>query len=182
VKSQQTQILIAAGVVVLSLLTSLVLYVSAPNLLVRRTLFFPERPGVAARGQIAFASEGRRLRVRRGLQPKARQIVEEIILGPAKAGSQPVVPRGTVLHGVVVSRHVAYVNLSAEVLAPADADYPLLPERRVQTVAHTLYHNLPRLRLVYVLISGETPDWSRVNADPSLDFTQGVVDRRPLVR
>jgi hypothetical protein len=175
-------VLVGGAFVLFSLLVSLALYFGTADRLVRRTLFFPERPGVEARGQVTVVSEIRRLHARRGLQPKTEQIVEELILGPARAGSLPAVPPGTKLHGVVVSRRVAYVNLSPDVLAPAEIGLPLEPERRVQAIAHTLYFNFPRLRRVYVLIEGETPDWSLVKADSSLDFTNGVLDRRPLVR
>ena len=144
-----------------------------------RTLFFPSADRVSPGLAVSIAGEKRRVPAHRNLQDNAGQLVQELILGPSDPTLRPLLGPGTRLIAVVAAGRDVYVNLTADLLLSSG---PLPAEAQIQAIASNLAYNFPRVRRIYVLIDGQTPDFSPMTGDPRYDFSHGVSPRTELVQ
>ncbi len=147
-----------AGAAFLGLLAlSLVLFLAPSPGRVRRVLFFPstttrEAPGKPAR----LVAEARLLPRHRDAGRDARELVDAVLLGPARHGEAPLFPAATTVRTLVVRRGVLYVDLSAQAAFP-DPVAPVALEDAAAALRRTVRFNFPGIREIAFTVDGQVP-------------------------
>lgn len=111
-------------------------------------LFFPRDGGSKLCGESRPVLPGRG-----GMEDGARNVVEELLLGPGNTSLSPVLPRGTRVKETLYRKGRLYVDLSEDAVF---AQTPSLAEG-ISAVRKTVRYNFPTLGSVVVTIEGREP-------------------------
>jgi hypothetical protein len=147
-----------AGAAFLALLAlSLVLFLAPSPGRVRRVLFFPstttrEAPGKPAR----LVAEARLLPRHRDTNRDARELVDAVLLGPARHGEAPLFPAATSVRTLMVRHGVLYVDLSAQAAIP-DLVAPVPLADAAAALSRAVRFNFPGIREIAFTVDGQVP-------------------------
>jgi hypothetical protein len=145
---EKSVLLAAAGLLLASLLVSLLIYLF-PNSS-KRVLFFPLGEDRRLVGETRFLPR------RKGLEENIRLLVEEIILGPATPNYQRVVPQDLTVQNVILVQNTLYLSFSKEMLFAA-AELNQTVDEMIQAVGNSVLYNFPGVKSLYVFIEGQLP-------------------------
>jgi hypothetical protein len=148
---------VAGGAFLALLALSLVLFLAPAPGRIRRVLFFPstttrEAPGKPAR----LVAESRLLPRHRDTDRDARELVEAVLLGPARHGEAPLFPPQTTVRTLVARRGVLYVDLSMQAAIP-DPVAPVSLEDAAAALNRAVRFNFPGIREVAFTVDGQVP-------------------------
>jgi hypothetical protein len=148
---------VAGGAFLCLLALSLVLFLAPSPGRVRRVLFFPstttrEAPGKPAR----LVAESRLLPRHRDTDRDARELVEAVLLGPARHGEASLFPPQTTVRTLVARRGVLYVDLSMQAAIP-DPVAPVALEDAAAALKRAVRFNFPGIREVAFTVDGQVP-------------------------
>ena len=149
-------IISGVGVLLLALATFFLLE-AEHNRIHRRVLFFPvslEADKISSALQLV--GEIRYISNRNNLDDDLRELIEEIILGPANHVLRPVLPRHTKVVSALSVEHVAYINLTKDVLFN-DLLFVNSRSDSLQVIATSILYNFSYLQEVYFTIEGQEP-------------------------
>lgn len=148
----------AAGTAFLALFAlSLVLFLAPSPGRVRRVLFFPSTSTRSAPGRPArLIAEARLLPRHRDTDRDVRELVDAVLLGPARHGEAPLFPSTATVRTLAVRHGVLYVDLSAVAAIP-DPLAPVSLEDAAAALARAVRFNFPRIRTVAFTVDGQVP-------------------------
>lgn len=139
------------GYVILgTLILSVSAYFLAGNTRVERILYFPREHG---RG---FVAEPRFLTRHRGTEGNIAELVNGILLGPARHDAARLFPRGGTVRSVMVRGHTLYLDLTTRVLQE-DPEVPLTGADAFDALGRSIRLNFPRVREIVLYIDGQVP-------------------------
>jgi hypothetical protein len=148
----------AVGAVFLALFAlSLSLFLISPAARVRRVLFFPstttlEAPGKATR----LVTEERFLPRHRNADRDARELVDAVLLGPARHGAARLFPPSATVRTLMVRKSVLYIDLSAQAAIP-DPLAPLPLADAAAALTRMVQFNFRRIHEVTFTVGGQEP-------------------------
>jgi hypothetical protein len=131
-------------------LVSVVAYALAGTERVRRVIFLPDPKTHKLVGEEHFVPRAAEA------QESMKNVVDEILLGPASFELGRLLPQSVRVRSVSLRERVLYVDFSTALLLDA-ATVPLGLAGVIQGVANNLYFNFPRLKGVYVFVHGQIP-------------------------
>lgn len=148
----------AVGAALLALFAlSLSLYLLSPSARVRRVLFFPSAAAPSASGRgLRLVAEERFLPRHRDADRDVRELVEALLLGPARHGAAPLLPAAAAVRTLMVRRGVLYVDLAAAAALP-DPLAPLPLETAADVLRRTVRFNFRGIREVAFTVGGQAP-------------------------
>lgn len=136
---------------------SLALFLLSPSARARRVLFFPSAAAASASGKtVRLVAEERFLPRHRDADRDARELVEALLLGPARHDAAPLLPSTTALRALMVRRGVLYVDLTAAAAIP-DPLAPLPLSQAADVLRRTVTFNFRRIREVTFTVDGQEP-------------------------
>jgi len=141
---------IAGWVLLGALVLSLVLFFFVGNARVERILYFPREHG---KGSVA---ESRFLTRRTTLEGNITELVNGVLLGPARHDAARAFPRGATVRAAMIHGHTLYLDLTARVLAQ-DPDVPLGVGEAFDILMQSIRFNFPRVRDIVVYLDGQVP-------------------------
>jgi len=145
---EKSVLLAAAGLLLASLLISLLLYLLPGRS--KRVLLFPIGQDRRLAGETRFLPR------KKGLEENIRLLVEEIVLGPATPNYQRVVPQDLTVQNVILVQNTLYISFSKEMLFAA-AELNQTVDEMIQAVGNSVLYNFPRVKDLYVFIEGQLP-------------------------
>ncbi len=139
------------GVIILgTLVLSLLVFLFAGNGKVERVLYFPREHGTG------LVAEPRFLTRHQGLGGSIEELVDGVLLGPARHDAARLFPRGGSVRAAMVRGHTLYLDLSSSVLA-ADPDVPLSGSDAFDILSKSILFNFPRVREIVLYLDGQAP-------------------------
>ncbi len=152
-RSQQQLWRICLALLVGTLLVSAVFFLVFRSPLHYQVLFFPDlRSG-------ELSGERRMLpRLSNGTDA-ARQLVEEIILGPVDIQHSRVVPRSTTIRTIMLHDKVLYLDLSTDILHEIEDESAFLEIKNA--FEHTIRFNYRTIREIVFTVDGQEPGATR---------------------
>jgi Sporulation and spore germination len=139
------------GYVILgSLLVSVLAFLLAGNGRVERILYFPRDHGSG------FVAEPRFLTRHRGLESNIAELVNGVLLGPARPDAARLFPRGATVRAVMLRGHTLYLDLTPRVL-DTDPEVPLTGPGAFDVLGRSIRLNFPRVREIDLYIDGQIP-------------------------
>jgi len=148
----------AAGASFLALFAlCLAVFLVSPEARVRRVIFFPSTGSRAASGKPArLVAEQRFLPRHRDADRDVRELVEAVLLGPARHGEAPLFPPATTVRTLMVRRSVLYVDLAPRAAIP-DPSAPLPLAEAAAGLARAVRFNFPWIREIAFSVDGQAP-------------------------
>lgn len=124
-----------------------------------QVLFFPQMRG----GELS----GERRMVPRVRDPKlaARQLAEELILGPVEIFHARIVPRSTRIRNIMLRDKVLYLDLSTDILHEIETEEAFWEIKRA--FEHTIRFNYRTIRDVVFTVDGQVPGATRFSPVPT---------------
>jgi hypothetical protein len=136
---------------------SLAVFLVSPTARARRVVFFPSTATRTPAGKpIRLIAEERFLPRHRDADRDARELVEAVLLGPARHGAAPLFPLTTTVRTLMVRRGTLYVDLSAQAAIP-DTVAPLPLEEAAAALARSVRFNFPWIHEIAFSVDGQTP-------------------------
>jgi hypothetical protein len=135
------------------LVLSLVIFFLAGNGRVERILYFPSEHG---KGLIA---EPRFLTRHASLEGNITELVDGVLLGPARHDASRLFPRGASVRAAMVRGHTLYLDLSARVLGE-DPDVPLRGRDALDLLSRSITFNFPRVHEIVLYLDGQLPGFA----------------------
>ena len=117
----------------------------------KAVLFFPRSQNLTLAGESRPVLPGGD-----GLEGSARNVVEELLLGPADSRFLPVLPKDTRVRETLYRKGRLYVDLSEEAVFARNPPLPL----GLEAVRKTLRYNFPTLGGIILTINGREPETS----------------------
>ncbi|MDN5278350.1 MAG: hypothetical protein PWR01_2315 [Clostridiales bacterium] len=128
------------------------------------TLYFPQK------GQDNFRAEARKVRRQKMLTAQAKQIVEELLKGPANIDFSTAIPEGTKLRGLFFDAGTFFVDLSRE-FASIQQSGPSEELLGVYSIVNSLTEIDPRAKVKF-LINGSEQNGEKGHIDLSEPLTR----------
>jgi hypothetical protein len=119
---------------------------------VERILYFPREQGNG------FVAESRFLARRHGLEGNIAELVNGVLLGPARHDAARLFPRGATVRAVMVRGRTLYLDLTSHVLE-ADPEVPLTGGAALDALEKTIRLNFPSVHEIVLYIDGQTPSF-----------------------
>lgn len=141
---------LAGCVFVGTLALSLLLFFLVGNGRVERVLYFPREHG---KGVVA---ESRFLTRQATLEGNVTELVNGVLLGPARHDAARAFPRGATVRAAMIRGHTLYLDLTARVLAE-DPDVPLSAAESFDILMRSIRFNFPRVREIVLYLDGQVP-------------------------
>jgi hypothetical protein len=136
---------------------SLVLFLVTPSARARRVLFFPATAAPSAAGRpVRLVAEARFLPRHRDGDRDARELVEAVLLGPARRGTAALFPPAATVRTLMVRRGVLFVDLSATAAIP-DPLAPLPLGVATDALARAVRFNFRWIREIALTVDGQAP-------------------------
>ena len=133
-----------------SLLVSVLAFLLVGNHRVERILYFPRERG---NGLVA---EQRFLSRHQGIEGNIAELVNGVLLGPARHDAARLFPRGATVRAVMVRGHTLYLDLTSAVLE-TDSEVPLTGTRAFDALGQSIRLNFPRVHEIVLYIDGQVP-------------------------
>jgi hypothetical protein len=148
----------AAGAALLVLFAiSFALYLVWPSVRVHRVLFFPSTENRSEPAEkVQLIAEERFLPRHRDPDRDARELVEAVLLGPARHGAAPLFPPATTVRILMVRRGVLYVDLSAAAAIPDPLAFLPIGEAAA-ALSRAIRFNFRWIREVAFTVDGQVP-------------------------
>ena len=149
--------IVSGGGLLLLAVASFLLLEGEQKRISRRVLFFPvilEKDKISSTLQLS--GEVRYISNRNNLNEDLRELIEEIILGPADHVLRPVLPRHTEVISALSVERVAYINLTKDALFN-DFLFMNSKEDSLQAIATSILYNFSFLQEVCFTIEGQEP-------------------------
>ncbi|MGO9410501.1 MAG: GerMN domain-containing protein [Spirochaetia bacterium] len=133
-----------------SLLVSVLAFLLVGNRRAERILYFPSERGNG------FVTEPRFLTRHWGLEGNITELVNGVLLGPARPDAARLFPRGATVRAVMVRGHTLYLDLTSAVLE-TDPEVPLTGDNALDALGKSIRLNFPRVHEIVVYIDGQVP-------------------------
>jgi len=117
---------------------------------VERILYFPREHGGG------FVAEPRFLTRQRGLESSITELVNSVLLGPARPDAARLFPRGATVRAVMLRGHTLFLDLTSRVLV-GDPEVPLTGVSAFDALGRSIRLNFPRVHEIVLYIDGQTP-------------------------
>ena len=144
---------IAGSILLGALVISVVFFFLVGNGIVERILYFPREHG---RGVVA---EPRFLTRRASLEGNVTELVNGVLLGPARHDAARAFARGGTVRAAMIRGHTLYLDLTARVLA-GDPDVPLGAAEALEILSRSIRFNFPRVHEIVLYLDGQLPTFS----------------------
>ncbi|TVR90116.1 MAG: hypothetical protein EA428_08825 [Spirochaetaceae bacterium] len=162
-RSQQQLWTICLGLLAGTFVVSLVFFFLFRSPMHYQILFFPDiRTG-------ELSGERRMLPRLSNSKDAARQLVEEIILGPVDIQHSRVAPRSTIIRTLVVRDRVLYLDLSTDILHEIEDEDAFFAIQRA--FEHTIRFNYRTIREIVFTVDGQEPGATRYISWRTMDGT-----------
>jgi hypothetical protein len=139
------------GIVFLGVLAvSVGLYFLVGNSRSSRVLFFPTQDGRR------LVAEERMVPRHRAAEQNVTELVEGVLLGPARQDAARLFPRGGRVLSAMAAGRELFVDLSPQILL-VDREVPLAGDAALAALRRTIRFNFPRFREVVFYIDGQAP-------------------------
>ncbi len=150
-KNNNTRITIISGsIFLLLLIISLVFFFFISERSTGRVLYFSNE----STGNIA--GESRRISNRSTEEDNIREVINELILGPAEISNTRVIPRETKLKSVLLRDDILYIDFTTDIIFEEKGVSMNFPEI-IDNIRRTIRFNFPKIKEITVFIEGELP-------------------------
>ncbi len=157
VKNLDRITIILLGVLALSLIISLLLFLLHGTDMHKQVLFFPEYRTSECAG------EERLLPTKPTTEKEIELLVKEILLGPFNVNYVPVLPKATSIRSIMLRGGELYIDFSVDVIFQ-ESDSRLSFEESVNCVKKSITFNYPHIDRIVVTVNGEQPKFDESNS------------------
>jgi len=141
---------IVGCVLVGTLVISVLVFLLAGNGRVERILYFPREHGGG------FVAERRFLTRRGSLEGNVTELVDGVLLGPARHDAARLFARGATVRAAMVRGQTLYLDLTSQVL-DTDPEVPMPAQAAFEALDRSITGNFPRVRDIVLYIDGQLP-------------------------
>ncbi len=149
--------IILAGVLALSLLVSLLLFLLHGTDMQKQVLFFPEYRSSECSG------EQRLLPTKPSTEQEIELLVREILLGPFEVNNVPLLPQESSIRTIMLRDYRLFIDFSIDVVFQA-AEARLSFQEALNCVKKSITFNYPKIEQIVFTVNGEQPEFDETES------------------
>ena len=149
--------IILLGVLAVSLIISLLLFLLHGTDMHKQVLFFPEYRSSECAG------EERLLPSKPTTEKEIELLIKEILLGPFDVNYVPVLPKTTSIRTIMLRGRELYIDFSVDAVFQ-ESNSRLSFEEAVNCVKKSIAFNYPHIDRIVVTVNGDQPEFSESKA------------------